>query len=281
MYHIWRTYRAISVNTAVQHGKWRNCTKFRVCYLYLLKRTSCLLFVISIKVLKILTRFLGSQTCKGLKLSGRTVDGEYNIYINRSCDRPVKVYCHGMNTTTPKAFITLTAGADQNYGMVYSKQLPQEPYQMRYLCTGLPSRKTIPEAGKTRFSKVRIDLKKMRLIRNDFTFSTSDRTGKQIEFGYAGDCWSMNYGPCRRGHFKINLSGTGLRINPTVRWQQVGSPPGVAMREFVRSKDGTVVSAKCGGRCGFCQPTADLLVEQQVCNQIPGEFGLIYLSLIQ
>ena len=143
---------------------------------------------------------------------------------------------------------------------------------MRYLCSGPETGLTYSLAGRTRFEKVRIDLKRMRIIRDDFTFATTDPNGKQIELGYAGDCWSMNYGPCRRGHFKINLSGTGLRIRSSVHWRNAGFPPGMEMREYRKSEDGTVVFAKCGGWCGYCKPTGDLFVQQQVCNQVFGKF---------
>ena len=184
----------------------------------------------------------------------------------------MKVYCHGMNTSSPKEFITLPAGVQNNYAYIYAKRLPHRPYSARYKCSGTPGRMNYTAAGLSRFRKVRVDLSRMAIIGDDFTFAKSNPFGKRIPYGSAGDCFSMHFGgKCRRGHFKVDLSQTGLRLKPSVRWKAIGFPPGIEMHEYKKSKDGTMVSAKCGGWCGQCRPVGEMLLEQTVCSQEEGE----------
>lgn len=184
----------------------------------------------------------------------------------------MKVYCHGMNTSSPKEFITLPAGVQNNYAHIYAKRLPHRPYSARYKCSGTPGRMNYTAAGLSRFRKVRVDLSRMAIIGDDFTFAKSNPFGKRIPYGSAGDCFSMHFGgKCRRGHFKVDLSQTGLRLKPSVRWKAIGFPPGIEMHEYKKSKDGTMVSAKCGGWCGQCRPVGEMLLEQTVCSQEEGE----------
>lgn len=180
----------------------------------------------------------------------------------------MKVYCHGMNTSTPKEFVTLPAGVQNNYAYIYAKRLPHRPYSARYRCSGKPGPMNYTEAGLTKFRKVRVDLTRMAIIPDDYTFAKSDPFGRRIAYGTAGDCFSMHFGGnCRRGHFKIDLTRTGLRLKSSTEWQALGFPPGIEMHEYKKSKDGTMVSAKCGGWCGRCRPNGEMLLEQTVCKQ--------------
>ncbi|KAK3733137.1 hypothetical protein QZH41_012972 [Actinostola sp. cb2023] len=38
------------------------------------------------------------------------------------------------------------------------------------------------------------------------------------------------------------------------------------MQNYEKSKDGTIVSAKCGGWCAQCRPAGDLVLAQSVCK---------------
>lgn len=184
----------------------------------------------------------------------------------------MKVYCHGMNTSSPKEFVTLPAGVQNNYAYIYAKRLPHRPYSARYKCSGKPGTLNYTEAGLTKFRKVRVDLPRMAIVRDDFTFAKSDPFGKEIAYGSAGDCFSMHYGgTCRRGHFKVDLTNTGLRLKSSTEWKAIGFPPGIEMHEYKKSKDGTLVSAQCGGWCGKCRPVGEMLLEQTVCSQDEGE----------
>ena len=179
----------------------------------------------------------------------------------------MKVYCHGMNTSSPKEFLTLPAGVQNNYAYIYAKKLPHRPYSARYNCSGKPGAMNYSAAGLTKFRKVRVDLTRMAIVRDDFTFAKSDPFARRIPYGSAGDCFSMHRGgACRRGHFRVDLSQTGLRLKPSVQWKAIGFPPGIEMHEYKKSKDGTMVSAKCGGWCGKCRPVGEMLLEQTVCS---------------
>lgn len=50
---------------------------------------------------------------------------------------------------------------------------------------------------------------------NDYTFSWTEGK-KRVEYGKAGDCYSL--ARCPQGRFSINLRGTALRLSPEVTW---------------------------------------------------------------
>lgn len=179
-----------------------------------------------------------------------------------------------MNTSNPKEFITLPAGVDRNYAYVHGRRQPHRPYSARYKCSGIPGTIHHYATGLTKFRKVRLDLTRMAIIRDDFTFAESEPFGKRIAYGSAGDCYSRSYSSsCRRGHFEVDLTHTGLRLKPSIEWQSIGFPTGIEMHEYKRSKDGTFVSARCGGWCGHCRPIGEMLVEQTVCRKHEGDIA--------
>ena len=51
----------------------------------------------------------------------------------------------------------------------------------------------------------------MTLVADDFHYSTTS-SGKKIKYGEAGDCFSASKEYCRKGEFKIDLTGTGFRL---------------------------------------------------------------------
>jgi hypothetical protein len=53
------------------------------------------------------------------------------------------------------------------------------------------SNDTVSGYGTTAFSKIRIDIKTLKVISDDFTFSNA-RYGSPVPFGIAGDCYSKN-----------------------------------------------------------------------------------------
>ena len=74
-----------------------------------------------------------------------------------------------------------------------------------------------------------------------------------MRYGRGGDCFSL--GQCRRGGFKIDLSGTDLKLRDDIKWISWGAPKtGSRMINFTKSPDFTQASAVCGGSCGGCQP---------------------------
>ena len=50
------------------------------------------------------------------------VNGEYQILF---AGKNVSIYCHDMNSTLPKEYLTLKAGETENYSEVYGKRLMQ------------------------------------------------------------------------------------------------------------------------------------------------------------
>ena len=98
--------------------------------------------------------FLGLHTCSDLKRTGAgKFDGEYLLYPKRACSSPVKVYCHGMETSSPRDYLTLPAGPINNFAMVYDKRLRPED---RLRCSGTVSSVRYSRAGMTKFHKVGI-----------------------------------------------------------------------------------------------------------------------------
>ena len=197
-------------------------------------------------------------------------DGEYALQLNPKCKIPVRVYCHGMNTSQPKEYLTLPRGVKNNYAIVYAKRLPASPVNMRYLCDEAAAG-TIDysKAGVTRFDKVRIDVTKMSVIADDYTFATVE-SGMSVKFGEAGDCFSASKKPCRKGSFKVDLTNTGMHVDGQVRWVANAFPVGIRVQDFERSRTGHVVSANCGGWCGHCGPDGDLKLQQDECHRQQG-----------
>ena len=179
-----------------------------------------------------------------------------------------------MASVSPKEFITLESGPENNYAIIYGQRL-----QDRYSCSGPARAKLYAERGTTKFSKVRLDLRTMTVIDNDFTFAESSPGGRNVPYGTAGDCYSVNPGPCRKGSFKVDLTRTRLRIEDSVEWSLQGFPNGLQIQEHNRSEDGTLVSAKCGGWCGRCKPTRGAIAVEPLCTVPAGRSSYNMLTL--
>ena len=104
----------------------------------------------------------------------------------------------------------------------------------------------------------------MQIDRADFTFATS--TGRQMEYGRAGDCYSSSKEDCRKGRFKINLDGTNLLLDGKPQWKATGTPEDDArITQFTISPQNTVVTAHCGGSCSECMPADHLRLKAKFC----------------
>ncbi|XP_039206103.1 A disintegrin and metalloproteinase with thrombospondin motifs 9 isoform X2 [Crotalus tigris] len=186
-----------------------------------------------------------------------TEDGEYFLNVK---GRLLKIYCAGMDSNSPKEYITLVNGDAENFSEVYSYRLhnPTEcPYNgsRRENCQ---CRKDYTAAGFSAFSKVRLDLNTMQIITTDLQFAQT-LDGRPVPFATAGDCYSA--AKCPQGRFSINLSGTGLSVMQASRWLSQGN---YAVSEITRSPDGTKVIGKCGGYCGKCTPSSGTGLDVQV-----------------
>ncbi|XP_065066559.1 A disintegrin and metalloproteinase with thrombospondin motifs 9-like [Rhopilema esculentum] len=175
-------------------------------------------------------------------------DGE-RLLLSRD-KKFVKVYCEGMSTNRPREFITLRTGATDNYSEIYGKRLrnrktcPNNGTKIKHC----PNCLEFSSSGTTYFSKIRIDFKRLILIPEDTTFA--------IKFGRyppplasAGDCFSQAY--CPQGSFKMNLTDTGLSLDPSVSWRSSGYFVSQQVKKYM---DGRVVIGRCGGYCGMCSP---------------------------
>ncbi|ETE70213.1 A disintegrin and metalloproteinase with thrombospondin motifs 9, partial [Ophiophagus hannah] len=162
-------------------------------------------------------------SCKEAKrLKVITEDGEYFLKVK---GRLLKIYCAGMNSDSPKEYITLVNGDAENFSEVYSYRLhnPTEcPYNgsRRENCQ---CRKDYTAAGFSAFSKVRLDLNAMQIITTDLQFAQT-LEGRPVPFATAGDCYSAAKCP----------------------------------------QDGTKVIGKCGGYCGKCTPSSGTGLDVQV-----------------
>ena len=63
----------------------------------------------------------GYSSCLDLKQrSGVTVDGEYQLLV---AGRNISIYCDGLNTSTPREYLTLPSGHEENYSEIYGRRL--------------------------------------------------------------------------------------------------------------------------------------------------------------
>lgn len=170
-------------------------------------------------------------------------DGEYILNVR---GRQLSIYCHRMNTNTPKEYLTLKAGSTENYSMYFDKrskdrsQCPDSPHHMFH-------DETIP-SGTTRYSKVRLNLHTLQVINDDFAFAHTQRHTQP--FASAGDCFSIT-GRCPKGVFSVNLEGTGFRIRPTTQWETKGQNSAIIFHQNLEPPYFKVI-ARCGGYCGNC-----------------------------
>ena len=98
--------------------------------------------------------------------------------------------------------------------------------------------------------KVRFDPVKMLIVRNDKHFADSG----SHNYGSATTCCPSMGAKCKHTWFRINLSGTGLRLNKQVRWEATGR----AQIDWEQTIDGRINFISCKGSCGECSPSDSL-----------------------
>lgn len=141
-------------------------------------------------------------------------NGEYTVYLK---GRPVRIYCHNMNTTYPKEYITVNV--THNYSL------------FSYRCKSLHNWEAIQHnSGQTNFNKIRINLQQLQLIANDFSFA--DIYGNAQLLASAGDCYHNNP-ECQRGEFSVDLTGTGFKIKQNNKWNTYGNNATMAFSQKV------------------------------------------------
>jgi hypothetical protein len=190
-----------------------------------------------------------------------TTDGTYSILTGSG--GVLQIYCHAMGTADPKEFITLSPHA-HNFAEIYHLALRDPSTCPTVLNSSVINRHHYPSKGRTVFGRVRIDVQSMELIANDYTFARTrnSSTGRSIEYGSAGDCFSKS--GCPKGRFQVDLRHTGLKVDPRNRWHRHGSPGSNTTMIIDFDHGGQVVEGKCGGHCGRCYSEASKIKVQIV-----------------
>ncbi|ESO91934.1 hypothetical protein LOTGIDRAFT_162935 [Lottia gigantea] len=175
--------------------------------------------------------------------SSYTTDGEYIHYPGILNSSSVRLYCHNMNTSSPKTYLTLNATNVFDYptGRCYGGSG----------CEVFPY--TEPTQGKTAFTKVGIDTDKISSIENDYSF-TIQHFGAQRPYGTVIGCSQINIKQCLRGRSTIDVTNTGFMISNSTTWTEFGWLP-----YFTVNRTDFVVQLKGDGCCGGAKPTDGLL----------------------
>ncbi|XP_037068676.1 A disintegrin and metalloproteinase with thrombospondin motifs 20-like [Pollicipes pollicipes] len=185
--------------------------------------------------------------------SSQPTDGEYRLVV---AGHNASIYCHGMNTSQPREYITLPArrrGRYSNFAEIDPKRLMQSsscPYngsRVRPSQCDACVRTRSPHSGMTVFKRVRLNITSLNIIARDFTFAVQVR-GRHVSFGESGDCYSS--AGCPQGRFGINLAGTGFRLASNLTWVGIGNKPTVRVS---LNKARTGARGLCGGFCGTCR----------------------------
>ncbi|KAH8388555.1 hypothetical protein KR093_009637, partial [Drosophila rubida] len=194
-----------------------------------------------------------AQSCADLQRMHRyDKDGEYTIQVR---SRLVRIYCHQMNSGTPREYITVEP--QENYSIYYE-------YKTRLLDSCPPTSRAHEypndqNSGRTHFSKLRLNISDLRIIENDFEFAES--RGQRQALGSAGDCYNRN-SACPQGDFSISLQRTGFTMRPGTVWNTYGSRA-VMQRASGFNTQSLSRRAFCGGFCGRCSisPSSGLYVD--------------------
>ncbi|XP_075786355.1 A disintegrin and metalloproteinase with thrombospondin motifs 20 isoform X3 [Pelodiscus sinensis] len=197
-------------------------------------------------------------SCKEIQIKkGIRKDGEYLLNVK---GRLIKIYCSGMQFENPREYLTLVKGEADNFSEVYGYRL-QNPYECPFNGSrrqDCACRNDYLAAGRTIFSKIRIDIISFQIKTTDLLFAQTI-FGRAVPFATAGDCYSA--ARCPQGQFSINLTGTGLRLSNTARWIAQGN---YATVDIHKSQDGTKIYGRCGGFCGKCVPNTNIGLQLQI-----------------
>ncbi|XP_046350236.2 A disintegrin and metalloproteinase with thrombospondin motifs 9-like [Haliotis rufescens] len=194
------------------------------------------------------------------KVDPNAGDGEYWIHTDAPSfiGYPSKIFCHNMNSGSPQEFVTLPFTKTAVFPQLTNQYCMQE--------TTVMSGNGIQNVGTTHFSKIRVNITTMAIVRDDFTFTSG--TGTKRRYGEAKDCYT-EYSESRsctpKGTFNINTAGTGMIIDKKHEWEITNwkpFPPSVS-----RSADGTQIDLLCGGYCGGCGPVGGILLLQPNPNE--------------
>ncbi|XP_050403875.1 uncharacterized protein LOC126819714 [Patella vulgata] len=172
------------------------------------------------------------------------LDGEYWLYPPSQNGVRTKVYCHNMQTTDPEAFITLH---EHNFA---SKSIyVYDPECFKIMADDVTINANA--LGLTTFQKISF-APATGDVRNDYTFAITNDSVQT--FGTAGDCVDESYSCSALGNFLINLSGTGLLVDPDVSWVEDST----SSEMNITNDDNRVISGVCGKGCSGCSPSPSI-----------------------
>lgn len=107
---------------------------------------------------------------------------------------------------------------------------------------------------------------------NSFTWDPTNATRnnpryKFLDFGVAGDCTSATCDTNKKGKFRMDVRGTGLRFVTPINWLFIGWPSECQGKQPVNysvNERNQVITGHCGARCGGCR-TRNLSLEVDGC----------------
>ena len=192
-------------------------------------------YFISMEYLNTISSVLYSDCAQVKSLLTGSVDGEYCLSLNGTVANGTRVYCHGLDIDTPREYITLPAGPDENFSFTNHHT---------------------KSSGRIQYKKLSLDLANMQISGWDDTFAiktmTVDNRDPWINpYPVLGKAWSCP--SFDKGSMSINLIGTGFYIPESVHWILEGSNPTINMEMRTEQK----IRAECYGTCGGCMPSSD------------------------
>ena len=162
-------------------------------------------------------------------------DGEYCMSVAGTTSVGARIYCHEMASCSPREYLTLPAGPDENYSHTYRYQDPETDGLLKYM-------------------KLRISVNNSTFHPNDWTFTDSSGVNHAENpngnyyfpmFGKASSC-GMN----TKGYLSVDLTGTGFYLPTSLQWVGFGYNPGID--NPVRTHQ--TFWSECTAWCGGCVP---------------------------
>ena len=133
-------------------------------------------------------------TCAELKaLNDVTTDGDQTLYYGRDSSKPWTAYCFGMTTSEPKEYLTL----------------PEQGMDSNQFKNGSWHSGLLNETYVTRYQKVRLDPRTLRVDISDTQFATGSTT-PAVAYATVGQCFGSKGRP---GEGRVDLRNTPFHIN--------------------------------------------------------------------
>ncbi|XP_052803725.1 uncharacterized protein LOC128233895 isoform X2 [Mya arenaria] len=158
------------------------------------------------------------RSCLDVKndLGSQALDGEYVVFLPWKRNVAITVYCYGLQTSSPQAYITINSGKTSNFAAFY------ENVGSDQLCADKYPREVWSERGRTEYTRISVDLGSLAINTGDFTFTNTSGPNK-IRYGEAGDKYASGSDCSPMGTFEIDLTGTPFTVSSSVSWVGSGS----------------------------------------------------------